>query len=271
MATEKKNVDAAAAAAGTSMSKKIVVFGGNGYVGQSVVMEALKRGVDVLSVNRSGPPENFQKPVNSTAEVVWHRGDISEPATYTDVIKKADGAISCVGAFGSNEFMEMVNGDANIAGMNGVKAAGIPRFVYVSTVENNLPDFVLKGYFHGKRRAEEALFNIFPTTGIVLRPGMISGTRDVPLPKTVIGISNPLGKLSLPLWVIGKPLDVICSTSLVKYAREHIPGMLALLAPPVTREALGKAAVSAALGEIVPSNPAVPILTIDDIKKYESS
>lgn len=29
--------------------------------------------------------------------------------------------------------------------------------MYVSTVENNLPEFVLRGYFHGKQRAEAAV------------------------------------------------------------------------------------------------------------------
>jgi hypothetical protein len=35
----------------------------------------------------------------------------------------------------------------------------VERFVYVSTVENNLPEFVLKGYFHGKQRAEAAVLD----------------------------------------------------------------------------------------------------------------
>lgn len=119
--------------------------------------------------------------------------------------------------------MEKINGDANIAAvsacLNAGKLfpilyylvvflfhfAGVPRFVYVSTVENNLPDFVLKGYFHGKRRTEEALIDAFPQTGVILRPGFIHGTRDVPLPSKVFGTSNPLGdKLSLPLWAVGK-------------------------------------------------------------------
>lgn len=37
---------------------------------------------------------------------------------------------------------------------------GVPRFVYVSTVENNLPDVLLKGYFNGKRRAEQAVLTM---------------------------------------------------------------------------------------------------------------
>jgi hypothetical protein len=58
--------------------------------------------------------------------------------------------------------MEKLNGDANVNAVNACKEAGknwhhidskvskhlllgIPRFVYVSAVENNLPDFLLRG------------------------------------------------------------------------------------------------------------------------------
>lgn len=59
--------------------------------------------MNVVSVNRSGAPKGFQKPGNATGEVQWHQGDILDPNTYRDAIKHADGAVSCVGAFGSNE------------------------------------------------------------------------------------------------------------------------------------------------------------------------
>lgn len=78
---------------------------------------------------------------------------------------------------------------------------------------------------------------------------------------------------------LDRPLDCILSTSLAKYARDHLPGMLAVLAPPVTREGLAKAAVSAALGDIpttassstpATSSSAGLILTVEDLKKYEA-
>lgn len=36
---------------------KLVIFGGNGFVGSRVCEEALKTGLSVVSVNRSGPPK----------------------------------------------------------------------------------------------------------------------------------------------------------------------------------------------------------------------
>ena len=139
--------------------------------------------------------------------------------------------------------MEKINGDANINAISESlrsgsdfsvvysyvqlicvqKISGVPKFVYVSTVENNLPNFVLSGwvndnqsslnynvllkideisYFNGKRRAEQALLDAFPETGVVLRPGFIYGTRDVPLPTAIHSITGP--ELKIPLWLIGK-------------------------------------------------------------------
>lgn len=37
-------------------SRKLIVFGGNGFVGQAVVANALKLGIEVESISRSGKP-----------------------------------------------------------------------------------------------------------------------------------------------------------------------------------------------------------------------
>ncbi len=149
--------------------------------------------------------------------------------------------------------MEKINGDANITAISATLAAHVPRFVYVSTVENNLPEFFLKGYFHGKRRTEEALLDAFPHTGVVLRPGFIHGTRSVPL-----GGSN---SIEIPLWLVGKPMETIFSLPPIQLLRNYLPGMKAILAPPIARDTLAKVAVSAALGETSKTG----ILSIEDI------
>lgn len=53
----------------------------------------------------------------------------------------AVGAISCVGGFGNHEQMRRVNGTANAVAMAAAKAAGIPRFAYVSAFIPPVPGF----------------------------------------------------------------------------------------------------------------------------------
>ena len=57
-------------------------------------------------------------------------------------------------------------------------------------LRNGVADFVLSGYFRGKRSAEAALQQRFPETGVSLRPSFIHGTRQV-------------GSVGLPLSAIG--------------------------------------------------------------------
>lgn len=154
-------------------------------------------------------------------------------------LKKSHGAISCVGAFGSNEFMEKVNGDANIAAIEAAREAGVVRYVYISTVENNLPAFLLAGYFNGKRRAEKALMDTFQQNATVMRPGFIYGTRQVP-----VSSSTSIG---IPLWALGKPLQIICSLGPVAALRDLLPGMKAILAIPLPVEVVAKVAVDEAM------------------------
>ena len=88
-----------------SDNKRIVVFGGNGYVGQQVVKAALLAGVDVTSINRSGAPINFKVASNSDSDaaVTWVRGDLFNADTWRHELSGATGIVSCVGSFGSNE------------------------------------------------------------------------------------------------------------------------------------------------------------------------
>ena len=128
-------------------ARKIVVFGGNGYVGQRIVSNLLRKHTNVVSISRSGRPLNMK---NDNTSVTWHKADVFDVSAWRRELEGAEAVVSCIGAFGSNAFMEKINGDANILlASEALKVTDIKRFVYLSTVENNLPDFVLKGYFHG--------------------------------------------------------------------------------------------------------------------------
>jgi nucleoside-diphosphate-sugar epimerase len=130
-----------------SVSKKIVVFGGSGYVGKNVIKNALSEGIQIVSVSRSGGGDKFASG-SQNLSVKWVSGDLLSGSNeaWIKELEGADGAVSCIGGFGSNDYMEKINGDANINAVNACRQAGIQRFSYISTVENNLPDFILRGY-----------------------------------------------------------------------------------------------------------------------------
>jgi len=229
------------------MSSKLVVLGGNGFVGQHVCRSAIKFGMDVVSVSRSGAPYTNQP---WKGKVKWVKDDVGGEGEWKNELKDASAVVSCLGAFGSNDFMEKINGDLNIRAVSESLKSGVKRFVYISTVENTLPSFVLHGYFNGKRRAEEAVLDSFPSAGAVLRPGFMYGDRQV-------------GTVSIPLGLLGKPLEYFLSLPGAG-SLQNLPGMKAIFALPLPVESVGLVAAAAAMGKEGISLTGV--LSIPDIK-----
>jgi uncharacterized protein YbjT (DUF2867 family) len=240
---------------------RLVIFGGNGYVGQRIVRSALAFGYDVISISRSGAPSNtsaersfFREHLKDDHGVQWVSGDVFKPESYQEFLKGATGVVSCIGAFGSDSFMQKVNGDANCLAVSESLRAGVPQFVFVSTVENTLPKFVLRGYFEGKRRAEEAVMDAYPHSGTILRPSFVYGCRDV-------------GSTSVPLGLLGKPMQVVLSMPGVKEL-QNLPGMKALLTPPVSVDDVGLVAAAAAVPKDTLGEDLNGIISADSITAW---
>lgn len=215
---------------------KLVVLGGNGFVGSAICKEAVSRGINVLSLNRSGAPGVKESWVH---EVDWVRGNAFESEKWRHLLADASAVVSCIGAFGTNDFMRKINGEANIIAVKAAAEEGVNRFVYISAHDVGLPSFLLRGYYDGKRAAEAAVQEYFPYGGVILRPGMIHGTRVV-------------GNFSLPLGLIGAPLEAVLKNA--KWASQ-LPLVGAALVPPVKVTTVAKAAVRAATDNAIPPGP----------------
>ena len=147
----------------------LVVFGGNGYVGSHVCKEAIRCGLPVLSISRSGKPGNDD--TAWTAQVEWVKGDALKPETYKELLGNCLGLVSCIGLISaSQEDMLEINGSANEKIINAAAEAGVQRMAYVSAHDYQFPGdlVVMKGYFEGKRVAEAALTSKFPEGGEAL-------------------------------------------------------------------------------------------------------
>ncbi|GJM99566.1 hypothetical protein PR202_ga16678 [Eleusine coracana subsp. coracana] len=107
--------------------------------------------------------------------------------------------------------------------------AGVKRFVYVSAADFGLVNYLLQGYYEGKRAAEAELLSKFTYGGVILRPGFIHGTRRV-------------GSVKIPLGLVlqnAKPLT-------------RLPLVGPLLTPPVSVTSVAKVAVRAATDPVFP-------------------
>ncbi|XP_062163121.1 uncharacterized protein At1g32220, chloroplastic [Alnus glutinosa] len=226
-------------------TEKLLVLGGNGFVGSHVCREALDRGLSVASLSRSGRSSIHDSWAN---KVTWHQGNLLLPDSWREALSGVTAVISCVGGFGSNSYMYKINGTANINAIRAAAEEGVKRFVYISAADFGLVNYLLQGYYEGKRAAETELLTKFPYGGVILRPGFIYGTRSV-------------GSMKIPLGVIGSPMEMV-----LKRAKplNQLPLVGPLFTPPVSVTAVAKVAVRAAADPVFPPG----IIDVEGIQRY---
>lgn len=228
-------------------AERIVVLGGNGFVGSAICKAAVSKGIEVISLSRSGRPPISDSWVD---QVTWKSGDVFY-VDWEEVLAGATAVVSTLGGFGNEEQMQRINGEANVVAVNAAKDFGIPKFILISVHDYNLPSFLLSsGYFTGKRKAEFEVLSKYPNSGVVLRPGFIYGKRKV-------------DGLEIPLDLIGEPVEkLLRAVENFTKPLSSLPGSDLLLAPPVSVEDVAFAVVNA-----VGDDDFFGIFTIEQIKE----
>jgi uncharacterized protein YbjT (DUF2867 family) len=226
-------------------TEKLLVLGGNGFVGSHVCKEALDRGLSVSSLSRSGR-SSIQE--SWASNVSWHQGNLLSPGSWDEALSGVTAVISCVGGFGSNSYMYKINGTANINAIRAASEKGVKRFVYISAADFGFINYLLQGYYEGKKAAEAELLVKYPYGGVVLRPGFIYGTRQV-------------GSMKLPLGVIGSPLEMVFQRT---RPLTQLPLVGPLFTPPVNVTSVAKVAVRAATDTVFPPG----IVDVNGIQRY---
>ncbi|KAF6225239.1 hypothetical protein HO133_010436 [Letharia lupina] len=97
------------------MPTKIVVCGGNGFLGSRICRVAVGRGWDVTSISRSGEPtwsaitsSPNAPPWSST--VKWQKADILKPETYKPMLNGADAVVHSMGILLEADYKGVVTG-----------------------------------------------------------------------------------------------------------------------------------------------------------------
>lgn len=214
-------------------TEKLLVLGGNGFVGSHICKEAVDRGLTVASLSRTGRSSIQESWANN---VIWHQGNLLSTDSWKEALKGVTSVISCVGGFGSNSHMYKINGTANINAVRAAAAEGVKRYVYISAADFGVANYLLQGYYEGKRAAETELLTRYTYGGVILRPGFIYGTRRV-------------GSVKVPLGVIGSPLEMIFQRA---KPLSQIPLVGPLFTPPVNVTAVAKVAIRAATDPVFP-------------------
>jgi len=161
------------------MSNKVVVFGGNGFIGSYLIEELVRNGYDVVSadINRSVYVE----------DTYFQKCDILDTHTVNKIVKGASVVYNFAGFANLDDAIENpikalelnVMGNLNI--LEACKKHGVKRFVYASSAYA-MSD---KGSFYGiskltSEKLTEEYYKKFGLEFTIVRYGSVYGDRDYP-------------------------------------------------------------------------------------------
>ena len=148
---------------------RIALTGATGFVGQALVDLALEQGMAVDALARRRQPRRDG--------VNWVRGDLADRDALDRLMRDAEVVIHVAGVVNAPDAGEFFR--ANVAGtlavLEAARAAGVPRFIYVSSLSVREP--ALSRYGESKARAE-MLVKASGLDWTIVRPPAIYGPRD---------------------------------------------------------------------------------------------
>lgn len=146
------------------------ITGGTGFVGKRLIDRALAAGHHVRALTR--------RPQAAREGVEWIAGALDTPEALRDLASGADAVIHVAGVVNAPDRSGFVAG--NVIGTQAVAAAataaGVPRFVHVSSLSAREP--ALSTYGWSKAEGEAAVLAAIPGAAVV-RPPAIYGPGDM--------------------------------------------------------------------------------------------
>ena len=155
--------------------EKLLITGGNGFVGSTICVLAAQMNIPVISISRSGAPEGQTKDAAFTTS--WVKADVFQPESWAPHLVGCKAVIHCIGIINEDvprgvTYDRMIFQSAKLVADKAI-AGGIQRFVFLSA--GGAAPETPSGYMEAKERAERFLESLGFASLTILRPGMIYG------------------------------------------------------------------------------------------------
>jgi len=151
---------------------KLLVTGGNGFIGLEICKTAVLCGFEVISVSRRGYPDYTE---SWMSEVNWISANIFNLDRWSRYLSGVDAVIHTIGILRErpehNITFERLNGESVIIAASAAFTARVPVFVMISA--SDAPP-LLKRYISAKRDAESFLLEQ-NARSVIIRPGLVFG------------------------------------------------------------------------------------------------
>ncbi len=157
--------------------RRIVVFGGSGFIGRYVVKRLASQGWVVRVAVRDPVAASFLKPMGNVGQIVIMKADLGDEAAVAAALDGAEAAINLVGILyerGRQRFASVHGeGAGRIARLAAVY--GVRRLIHVSAIGAVADSPAI--YARTKAAGEAAVQAAFPHATII-RPSVVFGPED---------------------------------------------------------------------------------------------
>ncbi|MFB6249746.1 MAG: NAD-dependent epimerase/dehydratase family protein [Salinibacter sp.] len=159
---------------------KLVVAGGNGFIGRAICRVAVQNGHDAAAFGRTGRPALTPARHPWVQDVEWRAADVFTPETWSDLLENTDALVHSIATIREaperNVTFERVNGESVLHAAQAAADAGVHGFVFLSV--RDTPPFVSDRFRAAKRRAERELAEQYGALRTaVLRPNLVFGPQ----------------------------------------------------------------------------------------------
>lgn len=147
----------------------IAITGGTGFVGQALIERAQDQGIVVQALAR--------KEQKQREGVEWISGDLADRKALMRLVRGVEAVVHVAGVTTAHSPAEFEQGNVTgtLAAIEAALAAGVPRFVFVSSLAAREPG--LSAYGASKARAER-LVKASGLDWTIVRPPAVYGPRD---------------------------------------------------------------------------------------------
>lgn len=156
--------------------RKVLVFGGSGFVGSFICKELAKNGFDVVSLSKSGTNKYlFEK---EAKQIRFVKADLFSDTHWQDELKNAYAVINCIGILFEQKSRGITYKKFIFESTQQIAQAAhvhdVTHFVQLSAIKP--PFFILKKYHFYKLASEEFLQSM-PFHLCIIRPAVLVGPQ----------------------------------------------------------------------------------------------
>ncbi|MFP4227858.1 MAG: NAD-dependent epimerase/dehydratase family protein, partial [Salinivenus sp.] len=210
---------------------KLVVPGGNGFIGSEICRIAVRNGHEVAAFGRTGRPNLSPAQHPWVSDVEWRAADALDPKTYRDLFDGADALIHSVATIREQPdegvTFDRVNAQSAFQAAEAAVDADLDAFVFLSVRDK--PPVVSPTFLSAKRRVERTFPDRFPSLRFAtLRPNLVFG-RQRPGTATMAAVLDRLpGGLHGYSARAGRPLPVelVAAAAVHTAATDTLSGIL---------------------------------------------